>query len=58
MASLTQKTEKIRKRKHRSAGKGRKKATRAGTTPRFPIHIEGNEGSSLPQTPGSNPKEA
>ena len=40
MASNTKQTQSIRKRKHRKAGKERKRALRTkGTTPVFPIHV-------------------
>ena len=57
MTSLSKKTESIRKRKVRKSGKVRKVKIRAGTTPRFPIHIEGTDETALPQPPGSDPKE-
>jgi hypothetical protein len=57
MTSLSQQRKRIEKRKERTEGKKRKRALLAGTTPRFPIHIENDSGAVLPQPPGSNPDE-
>ena len=55
MASMTQKTKSIRKRKRTAQGKERKRAAAKGTTPRFPIHLEDQPDATLPQPPGSTP---
>ena len=55
MASLTQRTKRIRKNKRISQGKVRKRAAAQGTTPRFPIHVEEQPDAVLPQPPGSDP---
>ena len=57
MASLTKQLKAIRKNKATNAGKTRKRATAAGTTPRFPIHVETAPDAVLAQPPGSDPKE-
>ena len=40
MVSLTQKTERIRRRKSTTNGKVNKRVRRANGTPVFPVHIE------------------
>ena len=39
MVSATQQSFRIRRRKHRSAGKVRKRQERANGTPKFPVHL-------------------
>jgi hypothetical protein len=58
MGSLTQKRKLIAKKKVRAGGKARKRVTKQGTTPRFPIHVEKEPDAVLPQPPGSHPAEA
>jgi hypothetical protein len=41
MVSATQQSSRIRRRKHRTAGKRRKREERAHGTPKFAIHPEG-----------------
>ncbi len=43
MVSSTQQHERIRKRKHRTAGVRRKRTMRAHGTPAFPIHLPGHD---------------
>ena len=57
MGSLTKKVKLIRKKKVRAGGKDRKRTIKAGTTPRFPIHVEEQPDAVLPQPPGSHPAE-
>lgn len=57
MASLMKKRKLIVKRKTRSSGKSRKVALAAGTTPRFPVHLDQEPDAVLPQPPGSHPSE-
>ncbi len=52
MVSSTQQSERIRARKHRTAGVRRKRTMRAHGTPAFPIHQEGYSATApdaLPQ---------
>ncbi len=46
MSSLTQKTEQNRQRKHRKAGKIKKRARTKAGTPKFPIHPEGKKAAA------------
>ncbi|MCP4601025.1 MAG: hypothetical protein GY847_10955 [Proteobacteria bacterium] len=57
MASLTKQRKLVIKRKTRSSGKPRKRKLAAGTTPRFPIHIEDDPECVLPQPPGTRKDE-
>ena len=57
MSSLTQKMKKIARKKSVKQGRSRKRETAAGTTPRFPVHIETAPDASLPMPPGTDPKE-
>ena len=57
MASLMKKRKKIIKKKLRTSGKVRKREIRAGTTPRFPVHIDDEPDAVLPMPPGSSPTE-
>jgi hypothetical protein len=57
MGSLTKKRKLISKKKVRAGGKDRKRELKAGTTPRFPIHVENEPDAVLPQPPGSHPAE-
>ena len=57
MGSLSKTTETKRARKVVTGGKARKRATREGTTPRFPVHQDADTDCVLPQPPGSSPAE-
>lgn len=57
MTSLTHRLKMKEKRKKTREGKPRKRALAAGTTPRFPVHIEEAPDAVLPMPPGSSPKE-
>jgi hypothetical protein len=57
MGSLTKTTEKKRAKKVVAGGKARKRETRDGTTPRFPVHLETAPDCVLPQPPGTSPTE-
>ena len=57
MGSLTKKMKMIQKKKKRASGKDRKRAIKAGTTPRFPVHVEDDPDAVVPQPPGSHPAE-
>jgi hypothetical protein len=57
MASRTKVTENKRKAKVVAGGKSRKRATRNGSTPRFPVHVEAAPDAVLPMPPRSNPIE-
>jgi len=57
MASLTQKMKKIANRKLTRSGRTRKRKLAAGTTPRFPVHVEDAPDAVLPMPPGSSPDE-
>ena len=58
MSSLTKQKKSIKKRKRTAMGQRRKKETAAGTTPRFPVHVDRDPSAALPQPPGSHPDEA
>jgi hypothetical protein len=57
MGSLTKKRKLIAKKKVRASGKDRKRGIKAGTTPRFPIHLDEEPDAVLPMPPGSHPAE-
>jgi hypothetical protein len=57
MASHTKHRKSVIKRKRTAMGKTRKKATEAGTTPRFPVHVERDPTAVFPQPPGTHPDE-
>lgn len=57
MGSLTKQRKQIRKIKVRASGKARKSAVKAGTTPRFPVHVEEAPDAELPKPPGTHPAE-
>ncbi len=57
MTSPTKKMKMIAKRKKTRSGYTRKRATAAGTTPRFPVHVEDAPDCELPQPPGTDPTE-
>ncbi|MDJ0765382.1 MAG: hypothetical protein QNJ97_20545 [Myxococcota bacterium] len=58
MASLTQTKKNKQRLKIRARGKVRKRAAAAGTTPRFPVHLQDEPDCVLPMPPGSHPDEA
>lgn len=55
MVSSTQQFERIRKRKHRTAGTRRKRVMRAHGTPAFPIHQEGYDQKAPDALPTAAP---
>ena len=57
MGSLTKKMKLIAKKKLRAGGKSRKRDLAAGTTPRFPVHVDQEPDAALPMPPGSHPAE-
>jgi hypothetical protein len=57
MASPTQTRKLILKKKKTKEGKARKRSLAAGSTPRFPVHMEDGSDALLPQPPGSSPSE-
>lgn len=57
MGSLTSTRKTKEKNRLTSMGKSRKRATREGTTPRFPVHVETAPDAELPRPPGSDPAE-
>ncbi len=57
MASLTKKRKAQKKNKAKSRGKERKRSLAAGTTPRFPVHVDEEPDAVLPMPPGSHPAE-
>ncbi|MBN2340264.1 MAG: hypothetical protein JXX29_05680 [Deltaproteobacteria bacterium] len=57
MGSLTKKVKSIRSNKRTKMGKERKRVTRNGTTPRFPVHLESAPDCVVPMPPQSDPKE-
>jgi hypothetical protein len=57
MGSNTKTTENKRAKKVVTGGKSRKRETRDGTTPRFPVHLEKAPDCVLPQPPGTDPIE-
>ncbi len=57
MGSLTKQRKQIRKIKVRASGKDRKRLIKAGTTPRFPVHVEDAPDADLPKPPGTHPAE-
>ena len=56
MVSATQQSERIRRRKARTAGTRRKRAERAHGTPAFPIHQEGYDAKAADALPSKDKK--
>ena len=57
MASLTQTRKNKEKNRARSEGKPRKRSLAAGSTPRFPVHLDQEPDCVIPMPPGSHPSE-
>ena len=57
MASHTKQRKMVKKRKRTAMGRTRKKSIEAGTTPRFPVHVDQDPTAAVPQPPGSHPDE-
>jgi hypothetical protein len=56
MVSATQQTQRIRRRKSRTAGARRKRHERANGTPAFPIQPEGYDPKAADAAPAANKK--